>query len=112
MADEARDLYSEKYERNLQDIYVVDNSLDIKQFTNAGIIKTLDIKLKTKYKGKIVFGYVGAILPNRGLKNLFEILPQIKSDDIKIIIVGHGQKKKDLLNIIRLVISGIYLLTF
>ena len=97
VADEAVAMFSEKYDRSKNDFFIVDNSIDIDQFTKSGINKTLNDKLHSIYAGKIVFGYVGAILPNRGLYHFFKILPKFKDTNIKIVIVGNGQQKKDLI---------------
>lgn len=101
VADETINMFADKYHRNPEDIYVVDNSIDIQQFISGGINEILDLKLKKKYKGKIVIGYIGGILPNRGLHYLFNILPQFSNENIKVVIVGRGQQKKELFHFLR-----------
>jgi glycosyltransferase involved in cell wall biosynthesis len=99
VADETIVHYSEKYNINPDKIFVVDNSIDIKQF-NHEINTNLDQELKQKYLNKIVFGFIGEILPNRGLHHLFNVLPDFSENNVKVVIVGRGREKKKLKNLL------------
>jgi len=96
VADETIDLFSKKYNKKSSDIYSVDNSIDIDQFESTGINVILNEQLANKYKDYVVYGFTGAILPNRGLQHLIKILPEYKMLKLKLVIVGKGQLKKDL----------------
>jgi glycosyltransferase involved in cell wall biosynthesis len=96
VADETIDLFKKKYNRNKNDFYSVDNSIDIEQFEKTGINDKLNEVLKRKYSDFVVFGFTGAILPNRGLQHLIKLLPEYKSLKLKLVIVGKGQLKKEL----------------
>ncbi len=91
VADEAIDFFQHKYNRNRQDIYCVDNSIDIRQFIQNGINNSLDCQLKDKYTHKFVLGFIGNVLPNRGLQHLIEILPHFRNYPLKVIVIGKGK---------------------
>ncbi len=97
-ANEAIEMFNKKYDRCKSDIFAVDNSIDIKQFTSSKANAKLDIELRDKYKDFVVFGYSGGILPNRGLQHLIKILPKFRNWKFRIVIIGRGQFKKGLVN--------------
>lgn len=89
-AEEAVDIFNQKYNRPRSDFHIVENTIDIEQFMQSGIDKNLDKQLKEKYKEKIVFGYIGGVIPNRGIQHLIYILSELRDLNIKIVIVGRG----------------------
>lgn len=101
VANEAVEMFHQKYERDKADIFVVDNSIDIEQFTGSKIYRVLDMELEEKYKDVVVFGYSGGILPNRGLQHLIKILPDHRDLHLKVVIIGRGQLKKELVQFVK-----------
>ncbi len=89
-AEEAVKIFENKYARSKKDFYVVENTIDIRQFNQKGIDKILDTKLRERYKDTVVFGYIGGVIPNRGLQHFIYLLPQLKNLNIMMVIVGRG----------------------
>jgi glycosyltransferase involved in cell wall biosynthesis len=94
VADETVEHFAHRYDTPQDKFTVVDNSIDINQFKEHGIDAELDKELQNQYKNKIVLGFTGGILPNRGLQHLLKLLPKFTDANLKIVIAGRGKYMK------------------
>lgn len=70
------------------------NSRKLIELQNVDEIKIKELRHSLKISNRdFVVGYIGAIGPERGLDKLIESFEHLNKTDIKLLIVGSGQKK-------------------
>lgn len=80
-------------DKNAKNVCILQNVINTKQFSNVTSITRE--KLRKQYgikEGDVVFGYVGRIIPGKGVKELVQAFVQInqKFDHVKLLVIGSG----------------------
>jgi glycosyltransferase involved in cell wall biosynthesis len=72
-------------------IVVIPNGIDIKRFNPKGNFADIRKEFSIK-QGAIVVGFVGRIVPAKGLQYLIDSIPYVKEEfkNIKLLIIGEG----------------------
>jgi glycosyltransferase involved in cell wall biosynthesis len=78
---------------------LIPNGVDLSEIDQAGEIAG-EI-LEWKAKGNFVIGYIGQLIPRKGVDVLLSALEKMESDKWRLAIVGDGDSRQDLSRLVR-----------
>ena len=75
-------------------LHFIRNGVDLSEIIQSSSIDS-DI-LKKKREGKFILGYIGQLIPRKGIDTLFNALQEVQDIDWELYLVGDGPQKEEL----------------
>ena len=78
-------------------LQLITNGVDLSEVRSSDAIHP-DV-LASKNSGKFILGYIGQLIPRKGLEVLLKALTNVKNVDWKLYLVGEGEQREELQNL-------------
>ncbi|MBM9514557.1 glycosyltransferase [Desulfogranum marinum] len=75
-------------------LHLIINGVDLSEVSVSEVI-TPDV-LAAKNSGKFILGYIGQLIPRKGLEVLLKALTNVKNIDWELYLVGEGEQREEL----------------